>query len=134
MAITAAQTLLSRGPSVPEALLPTLFNIFEKWGLAAKQQMTLLGLSNEKTFYNWKNKPGTANLTKDLLERASYLLGIYKALQILLPDPTKADAWLSGPNDNRVFAGQSPLDRMLAGQVVDLAAVRNFLDAERSGW
>ncbi len=134
MATSTAQDLLNRGESVPEALLPAIFNIFDRWKLSGKQQMTLLGLTNEKTLYNWKNKPSKAKLSKDLLERASYILGIYKALQILLPDESIADAWLSGANDSPHFSDQPPLDRMLAGQVTDLAAVRYFLDAERGGW
>ena len=129
-----AEDLLKRGAPVAATLLPTMFNIFEKWGLSGKQQMVLLGLSNEKTLYNWKNKPEKAKLSKDLLERTSYLLGVYKSLQILLPNEAQADAWLSTPNDNPLFNGTAPLDRMLAGQVVDLAEVRYFLDAERGGW
>jgi len=61
-------------------------------------------------------------------------LGIYKSLQILLPDQTLADQWLATPNDNPLFNGTAPLDRLLAGQVVDLAVVRDFLDAQRGGW
>jgi hypothetical protein len=129
-----AEQLLQRGPAVPRSLLPTVFNIFSQWGLTGAQQMTLLGLNNEKTLYNWKSHPEKAKLTRDLLERTGYILGIYKALQILLPDPALADRWLATPNDNPVFNGTAPLDRILAGQVVDLALVRNFLDAERGGW
>ena len=114
--------------------MPALFNIFEQWGLNGKQQMVLLGLSNEKTLYNWKNRPEKAKLSKDTLERCSYLLGIYKSLQILLPDPKQADAWLTTPNDHPLFNATAPLARMLAGQVIDLAEVRHFLDAERAGW
>ncbi len=95
--------------------------------------MMLLGISNEKTLYNWKNHPEKAKLTKDLLERTSYILGIYKSLQILLPDPGIADQWLSIPNDNPLFNGTAPIERLLAGQVVDLAVVRNFLDTQRGG-
>jgi len=134
MATANVENLLNRGESTAQALLPAIFNIFDTWGLSGKQQMVLLGLSNEKTLYNWKNKPEKAKLNKDLLERSSYLLGIYKSLQILLPNEAQADAWLCTPNDNPLFNGATPLDRMLAGQVVDLAEVRHFLDAERGGW
>ena len=115
---------------VRRAVLPTVFNIFRDWQLSGEQQMTLLGLSNEKTLYNWKRAPGNARLTRDLLERASYILGIYRALQILLPEPALADRWLRSPNDNPFFGGR-PLERLLGGLVADLAAVRAFLDAER---
>lgn len=132
--IAQAEQLLQRGSKVTGALLPAIFNIFSQWRLTGAQQMTLLGLGNEKTLYNWKNQPEKAKLTRDMLERASYILGIYKSLQILLPDQALADRWLSTPNDNPLFNGTAPLDRLLAGQVVDLAVVRNFLDAERGGW
>ena len=97
------------------------------------QQMILLGLNNEKTLYNWKRRPEKTKLARDLPERTSYVLGIYKSLQILLPDPALADQWLSSPNGNPLFNGSAPLDRLLAGHVVDLAVVSNFLDAERGG-
>ena len=129
-----AEQLLQGGPVVAGALLPAVFTIFSQWRLTGADQMKLLGLTNEKTLYNWKNKPGKAKLTPDLLERSSYILGIYKALRILLPEQTLADQWLTTPNDNPLFNGTAPLDRLLAGQMLDLAVVRNFLDAERGGW
>ena len=132
--IAQAEQLLQRGSDVNGSLLPVIFNIFTQWRLTGSQQMVLLGLTNEKTLYNWKNHPEKAKLTRDLLERVSYILGIYKSLQILLPDEALADQWLSTPNDNPLFNGTAPLERLLAGQVVDLAMVRNFLDAERGGW
>lgn len=132
--IAQAEQLRQRGPGVTCSLLPAIFAIFSQWRLTSAQQMTLLGLGNEKTLYNWKSQPEKARLTRDLLERASYILGIYKSLQILLPDQALADQWLVTPNDNPLFNGTAPLDRLLAGQVVDLAVVRSFLDAERGGW
>jgi hypothetical protein len=132
--IAQAEHLLHRGSAVTGSLLPAIFTIFGQWSLTGRQQMALLGLSNEKTLYNWKSHPEKAKLTRDLLERASYILGIFKSLEILLPDPVLADRWLTTPNDNPVFNGTAPLDRVLAGQVTDLALVRNFLDAERGGW
>lgn len=129
-----AEQLLQRSSSVSNSLLPAIFNIFRQWRLTGAQQMTLLGLTNEKTLYNWKSKPEKAKLTRDLLERTSYILGIFKSLQILLPDEALTDQWLATPNDNPLFNGTAPLDRLLAGQVTDLAVVRNFLDAERGGW
>tara|TARA_R110001592_G_scaffold363372_2_gene686263 strand:- start:136261 stop:136659 length:399 start_codon:yes stop_codon:yes gene_type:complete len=129
--IAQAEQLLQRGSSVTSSLLPAIFAIFSQWRLTGAQQMNLLGLSNEKTLYNWKSQPEKAKLTRDLLERASYILGIYKSLEILLPEEGLADRWLATPNDNPLFNGAAPLDRLLAGQVVDLAMVRNFLDAQR---
>ena len=83
--VTRAEQLLQRGPRVPGALLSAIFAIFSQWRLTGAQQMTLLGLNNEKTLYNWKGQPEKAKLTRNLLERTSYILGIYKSLQILFP-------------------------------------------------
>ena len=113
--------------------LRTFFRIAEGWGLSVEEQMKLLGLTNRATLYNWRKDREVA-LPKDTLERISYIFGIYKALQILLPDEKAADAWVKRPNAAALFAGKSALERMLAGQVADLYVVRQYLDAQRGGW
>jgi hypothetical protein len=62
------------------------------------------------------------------------VFGIYKALQILLPDAAAADAWVRKANDAQGFGGRSALAKMLSGNVADLYEVRRYLDAERGGW
>ena len=84
------------------------------------------------TFFKWKRNPATV-LPKDTLERISYILGIYKALQILLPDETAAHEWVKRPNSAAPFGGRSALERMSSGQVADLYVVRQYLDAQRGG-
>jgi hypothetical protein len=106
------------------------FRIMAVWGLTAEEGRALLGRPSRATFYNWK-AGRVAALPHDVLARISYVLGIYKALQILYQDPAMADAWIRRPN--AAFGGQSALDRMLAGDVTDLAAVRAHLDAARGG-
>jgi hypothetical protein len=113
--------------------LRTFFRIAELWGLSADEQMTLLGLTARSTFFKWKKATDTV-LPKDTLERISYILGIYKALQILLPDEKAADEWVKRPNDAPLFSGQSALSRKLSGQVADLFVVRQYIDAQRGGW
>ncbi|OYW37433.1 MAG: hypothetical protein B7Z35_10020 [Hydrogenophilales bacterium 12-61-10] len=114
--------------------LRAFFNIARDWGLNTEAQMVLLGTPGRSTFFKWKSAPETADLKRDTLERLSYLLGIYKALQILLPDATAADAWVKKPNTAPLFGGQSALDRMLGGNVADLMVVRQYLDVQRGGW
>lgn len=112
--------------------LRTLFRIADAWGLSNKQQMTLLGNPPRSTFYRWKQGENVV-LSRDTLERISYLFGIYSALQVLLPKPETADAWVKKPNSAPIFGGRSALDRMLSGQVGDLYLVRQYLDAQRGG-
>ena len=113
--------------------LRTFFRIAGLWSLSVEEQMTLLGLTARSTFFKWK-KDQNAVLPKDTLERISYVLGVYKALQILLPDEKAADEWVRRPNAAPPFGGRSALDRMLSGQVADLFVVREYLDAQRGGW
>ena len=111
--------------------LKAFFNITAKWALTSDQEMILLGVA-KSTFYAWKEKRNGA-LSKDTLERISYILGIYKALRILLPTEEAANEWLKKSNSASLFNGKSALDKLLKGHVVDLADVRRYLDAER-GW
>ncbi|HBU28580.1 MAG: hypothetical protein A2X71_10755 [Thiobacillus sp. GWE1_62_9] len=114
--------------------LRAFFNIARDWGLNTDEQMVLLGTPGRSTFFKWKSAPESADLKRDTLERLSYLLGIYKALQVLLPSTAAADAWVKKPNTAPLFGGKSALDRMLGGNVADLVAVRQYLDARRGGW
>lgn len=128
----------TRAPEVSEARmaragLRTFFRIAEQWGLSVEEQITLLGGPARSTYYKWR-KDGVDGLPKDVLERISYVLGIYKALQVLLPDERAADGWVRRPNDAQPFGGRSALERMLSGHVADLYEVRRYLDAERGGW
>lgn len=111
--------------------LRTFFNICDAWHLGNLEKQILLGLSSESTFYNWKKNPDHASLSKDTIERLSYIFGIYKALQILLPNPSIADQWVHCNNQYPLFNGKKPIERMLSGQVSDLYEVRRYLDAER---
>lgn len=123
-------------PSIaePSALagagLRAFFRIAQQWDLSTAQQRVLLGKPPPSTYFKWK-KEQPATLPRDVLERLSYVLGIYKALQILIPDPARADGWIKEPNSAPVFGGRSALDRMLGGNVSDLYVVREYLDAQR---
>jgi hypothetical protein len=112
------------------AALTAFFNITAAWHLGAEEERVLLGSPPRSTFFKWKSDRA-ARLSADTLERISYVMGIYKALRILLPTQEAADSWVKKPNTAYGFAGKSALERMLAGRVVDLADVRRYLDAER---
>ena len=107
--------------------------IADLWGLTVDEQLCLLGQPPRSTFFAWRKHPGQARLPRDTLERLSNLLGIYKSLQILLPDAAAADAWVRKTNSAPPFGGRSALARMLAGNVSDLNLVRRYLDGVRGG-
>ncbi len=107
------------------------FEIAGAWQLKTGQAMVLLGQPSRATFHKWK-RGQVGGLKHDTLQRLSYVLGIYRALQVLYSRPELADGWIKRPN--AAFGGASALDRMLGGDVTDLAAARNYLDAVRGGW
>src|SRR4051794_20925544 len=104
--VTAESKLAFDRKSLTPPALRAFFRIAELWKLSVAEQMTLLGITARSTFFQWKKNP-EVELPKDTLERISYLLGIYKALQILLPDPQAADSWVRQPNEATLFGGQS---------------------------
>ncbi len=118
------------------AALLNFFGITDEWGLCTKEQMLLLGNPAKTTFYRMKDfcdgkAPKPVRLSQDTLERISYIMGIYKAINILLPNNRRAAEWIKLPNTAPLFAGKSALDKMLQGRVSDLCDVRRYLDAER---
>ena len=129
------QPLAKPAPSRRDLAGPALrafFRISAAWGLNTDQERILLGHPARSTYFRWK-RDQQGPLTQDVLERISYLLGIYKALHILFPNEQQADSWLQRPNHAALFGGQPALQRMLGGQVADLYVVRQYLDGQR-GW
>jgi len=123
----------ARPERMAAAGLRAFARIAEAWGLSVDEQLRLLGQPPRSTFFAWRKAPEKASLPRDTLERLSNLLGIYKSLQVLLPDAAAADAWVRQPNGAPPFGGKSALDRMLAGNVSDLNFVRRYLDGVRGG-
>lgn len=123
--------------STPEQMaaagLRAFVRIADAWGLSVDEQLVLLGRPPRSTFFAWRKAPERALLSRDTLERLSNLLGIWKSLQILLPEAGAADGWLRRPNSAAPFGGRSALERMLAGNVSDLHLVRRYLDGVRGG-
>ena len=106
------------------------FSILNRWKLEPDDGAALLGGIPRASFYKLKKTSPT--LTQDALTRISYVVGIYKALHILLPE-NYADAWMTRPNDNVLFSGRTPLAYVIHGGFPALERVRSLLDAARGG-
>ncbi len=112
-----------------EAGLRAFFRLAGEWRLSEAEQLILLGSVTTSELSKWRQgEIGSA--TTDTLERISYLLGIYKAIHTLLPNPVRANAWIRTANTAPMFHGTSALDRMLIGKATDLHAVRAYLDEQ----
>lgn len=67
----------------------------------------LLGIGTE-TYHAWSEDPAQAEFEPEQRERASYVLGIYKALIILLPSLDRHPQWLRHPNTGGPFQVSMP--------------------------
>ena len=105
------------------------FNIVSRWGIRDEDAKVLLGGLSNGPYYEMKKKPERL-LDADRLLRISYLVGIFKALNILYSKKL-ADAWVKLPNSNRIFGGQTPLAYMMKGGLPAMQTVRRLLDARR---
>ena len=113
------------------AALRAFFNISKHWELRDQDARRLLGGVSNGTYYSWKSG-ATVELKPDMLLRISYLIGIFKSLNILFSLPL-ADRWVQLPNSNEIFQNRTPLAYMLSGEAPAMDTVRRLLDARRGG-
>jgi hypothetical protein len=111
--------------------LKAFFNILARWKVRDEDARALLGGVSNGPFYEMKRNP-ERTIDADRLTRISYLIGIFKALQIL-HSGTLADEWMHLPNQNPVFNGKTPLAYMIRGGLPAMQTVRRLLDARRAG-
>jgi hypothetical protein len=113
------------------AALKAFFDMMDKWQVKDEDARALLGGVSNGPYYSWKKRPERL-LDSDVLTRISYLIGIFKALNILYGEKL-ADEWIQLPNTNRIFGGRTPLDYLVRGGVPAMQVVRRLLDARRGG-
>jgi hypothetical protein len=115
------------------AALKAMFRIVEAWKVRDEDVRQLLGGISSSAYYLLKQNPRTGKtLEQDRLVRISYLIGIFKSLNILYSQRL-ADQWMQLPNSNPIFAGRSPLEYILRGGTPAMDVVRRLLDARRGG-
>lgn len=107
------------------------FNIMDCWKIRDDDARRLLGGISNGAYYALKKSPRRP-LDEDRLRRISFLVGIFKALNILYGDEL-ADLWMQRPNRNRIFGGLTPCEYLARGGLPAFASVRKLLDARRSG-
>jgi Protein of unknown function (DUF2384) len=118
------------------AALKALFNIVKHWRVSDEDARQLLNGISNGAYYPLKRSAAERTqirtLDQDRLVRISYLVGIFKSLNILYSQRL-ADQWMQLPNSNPIFAGRTPLDYILRGGTPAMDVVRRLLDARRGG-
>ena len=108
-----------------------------EWALSVDDQCELLGGVPKRTLQSWKKKAlegDDVELSRDILERLSLLLGIYKAYKLIAPSSRQelATQWFNAPNQNPLFQGKSVKEYLITlGTMNALYSVRRYLDAAR---
>jgi hypothetical protein len=125
--ITSPEQRERLGPSA----LRAFFNLVKCWHLRDEDAMRLLGGVASSSYYVMKKSP-RRTLDADTVLRISYLIGIFKALNIL-HGKALADRWVTLPNRNPIFRGITPLEYMIRGGIPAIQVVRRLLDARRGG-
>ncbi len=111
--------------------LKAFFNIMTRWKVRDEDARALLGGVTNGPFYEMKRDPDRL-VDTDRLTRISYLVGIFKALNIL-HSRSLADEWVHLPNSNPILAGRTPLAYMIRGGLPAMQTMRRLLDARRAG-
>lgn len=102
--------------------LRTFARIVEKWRLPSSDAMALLGVDSRSTYYELLKRARESRevkgLSKDQLDRLSYLLGIYEAIRVLFPQSEESrNEWVSRPNTASLFGGRSPIEVMRSSMI-----------------
>ncbi|MFE3837992.1 MbcA/ParS/Xre antitoxin family protein [Pseudogemmobacter sonorensis] len=107
-------------------------NLFRHWELSDDEACDLLGGISSRTWARWKAGE-IGRIDRDLATRLSLFLGIHKALRYMFGhDAPRLYGWIR--RENAAFGGDSALNVVRRGQLMDLYRVRQYLDAERGGW
>ena len=106
------------------------FKIANAWKIRDEEAKQLLGGISNGAFYQLKGGELKTPLDQDRLVRVSLMVGIFKALNTLYSQEL-ADAWISLPNSNPMFAGDTPLAYMVKGGQPAMMRLRQLLDARR---
>ena len=117
-----------------QTALKAVLNILEKWECSKAEKKALLGIDADSTFFKYQKDPSTAKVSRDTMERLSYLLNIHSALRILFSAKESVYGWVRQPNNHPFYQGRSAMDVMTQGRVVDLYEVMTRLNSERGGW
>lgn len=114
-----------------EGALVGFFAIVESWSLTMSQAAELLDKSRSN-LYKLKENPKSSVLSRDEMTRISYIVGIHRALHIVFPEKL-ATEWMTRPNQNILFRGETPFAYVAQEGIPGLHQVRMMLDAARAG-
>ncbi|MFB2765066.1 antitoxin Xre-like helix-turn-helix domain-containing protein [Marinobacter shengliensis] len=112
--------------------LKGFFNICREWDCTQEEMMQMLGGVSRSTLAKYQKVPHV-KLSRDTLERISYILGIYKSLRVMYPTAERANLRIRLETSEPPFLGASALDFMALGSMKHLAETRRYFEAKQAG-
>ena len=106
-----------------------VMELFEAWGVALEDQVTLLGFPADTRKRSLKRYREDLPLPDEpaILERAEHILGIADALRTYFPNSVQARA-IFMRRTSKKFPRQTPLHIMVNGGLSGLIRIRSHLD------
>ena len=112
--------------------LKGFFGICSEWECTQEEMMQMLGGVSRSTLPKYQKLPHV-KLSRDTLERISYILGIYESLRVMYPTAERANRRVRLETSEPPFLGASALDFMAQGSMKHLMETRRYFDAKRAG-
>src|SRR5699024_1610640 len=113
-------------PTDASGAIRTVLRILDAWEATPLEAQQLLGIA-PSTYRAWRKNP-PARPAHERLMRVSYVLGIWKALNVLLPSAEICRRWPRSPNSAPLFRGKTPMEVLASGDPDALRDVREWLD------
>ncbi|MCL5263283.1 MAG: MbcA/ParS/Xre antitoxin family protein [Acidobacteria bacterium] len=107
--------------------------IIKAWNVSDEDAQDLLGGISSDLYAAMKDTTPHEVLSEEALIRISYLVGIFKALHTVFGSRV-ADTWMTLPNSNPMFGGETPLAYCLVHGIDGLKNVRKLLEARCQGY
>ncbi len=121
------------GEELIEAM-PTAFRVatrtLDAWGFSPDEMPPVFGLSPSQFEGFRATGLGEESVSEELTIRVSLILGIERALEMLLAEEADIRDWINRPSNAPVFQGYPPKSIFLTGRLDDLREIRTYLD----GW
>ncbi len=104
--------------------------IAKLWKLDVPTRCRVLGGISESAYFLLLK--GSSKPNPNVLELLSLILGIWRDLEILIPDTEASAQWLLRPHSGPWFHNRSSFERILSGDLKGLVDVRRHLEEWRA--
>lgn len=107
--------------------------ILEHWGCSVAQKVVILGVSRS-SYYRFLNADSIFSLSREQLERLSYLANIHHTLRLQFSNKDNVYGFMNMVNHNDYFNGQTPLALISTGDLESLSKVAKQIASMAHGF